>query len=82
MKSHRFLRITTPLLLLAGVAGAQTVFQPGVLRHQVWTSDNPNGAKNPSRPDIEAGVAGLPTTDVFDLTNFDTIPNVADNYGE
>src|SRR5258708_6713762 len=83
MKPHRFIRLTASLLLLAGAAGAQTVvFNPGVLRHQVWSSSNPNGEQNASRPDIEAGIAGVPSSDTFDLTHFDTIPNVADNYGE
>src|SRR5262245_52223549 len=83
MKPHRFIRLTASLLLLAGAAGAQTVvFNPGVLRHQIWTTGNPNGASNPSRVDIENGIAGAPTTDNFDLTHSATIPYVAENYGE
>ncbi|HTL55617.1 MAG TPA: hypothetical protein VL361_08050 [Candidatus Limnocylindrales bacterium] len=83
MKPHRFIRLTASMLLLAGAAGAQTVvFNPGVLRHQVWSSSNPNGEQNASRQDIEAGIAGAPATDTFDLTHFQTAPDVADNYGE
>jgi hypothetical protein len=83
MKPIRLLGISASLLLLAGSAGAQTtVFTPGVLRHQYWTSANPNGVSNPSRPQVEAGQAGLPDTDTIDLTIWDTQFGGAVNYAE
>lgn len=82
MKAIRLLGISASVLLLAGAAGAQTVFIPGVLRHQYWTSDNPNGVQNPSRTQVEAGQAGAPTTDTTDLTIWDTNLGGAVNYAE
>ena len=55
---------------------------PGVLRHQYWTSANPNGVSNPSRTQVEAGQAGLPDTDTIDLTAWDTQFGGAVNYAE
>jgi hypothetical protein len=75
-------------LLLAGSAGAQTtVFYPGVLRYQFWSSDNPNGVQNPSRPTVEAGLAGLPASDDYGIppttyTVFDTKEESGDNYAD
>jgi hypothetical protein len=61
------------LLVVVGTAGAQTVvFNPGVLRHQYWTSVNPNGVAHPSRVQVENGQAGGASTDTIDLTIFDT----------
>jgi PA14 domain len=63
---------------MAGSAGAQTVFFPGVLRQQWWTDTNPNGVSSPSRVQVEQGLAGLPTTDTTDLTIF-SIPQTSPN---
>jgi len=79
MKQIRLLGISASLLLLAGSARAQTqFFTNGVLRTQEWTSPDQ------SRPNIEAGIAGRPNVDNFDLTSFDfptTSPNI-DNWGQ
>lgn len=83
MKPIRLLGITTSLLLFAGSAWAQTtVFTAGVLRHQYWTSDNPNGVQHPSRVQVENGQAGLPATDTIDLAIWDTNLAGALNYTE
>jgi hypothetical protein len=83
MKPIRLLGISASVLLLAGSARAQTtVFNPGVLRIQEWTDTNPNGVSSPSKAQVEAGLAGLPTTDTTDLTILQvpqTSPN-ANNY--
>src|SRR5581483_11341361 len=82
MKRIRLLSICASLLVV-GTAGAQTVvFDAGVLRHQYWTSDNPNGVQHPTRVQVENGQAGAPTTDTIDLTIFDTADGGAVNYTE
>src|SRR5579859_1551294 len=82
MKLNKLLGISATVLLVAGTAGAQTVFYPGVLRHEYWTSDNPNGVQHPSRVQVEQGLAGAPATDTIDLTIFDTNDGGAVNYTE
>ncbi|HYG34363.1 MAG TPA: PA14 domain-containing protein, partial [Clostridia bacterium] len=84
MKRNCINRIILSLLLATSGAMAQTVFTPGVLRYQVWTSDeNPNGLSNPSRVQIENGQAGTPhTDDTTTLTSFDTPFDHADNFGD
>jgi len=82
MKPIRLLGISASLLLLAGSARAQTVFNAGVLRHQNWSATNPNGAQHPSRVQVENGQAGLPDTDTIDLTIWDFNQNNAVNYTE
>ena len=77
MKPKRLLGLSASLLLVAGTAGAQTtVFNPGVLRQQWWTSTNP------TRQQVEQGTAGAPDTDTIDLTACEippTSPNI-DNF--
>jgi len=80
MKPITVIGVSASLLILAGSAGAQTVFNPGVLRYQMWTSDNPNGPANPGRTTVEAGLGGTPTTDSITLNVFDTPAGQADNY--
>ncbi|HLH55923.1 MAG TPA: PA14 domain-containing protein [Verrucomicrobiae bacterium] len=88
MKPIRLLGISASLLLFAGAAGAQTtVFYPGTVRYQFWSSDNPNGAQNPSRQQVEAGLAGIPTTDDYGIapttyTAYDTKEESGDNYAD
>src|SRR5260221_10255044 len=91
MKQLRLLGISAVALLLwAGSAGAQTtVFYPGVLRYQFWDNANPNGVSNPSRQQVEAGLAGAPTTDDGPLlpgtptyTTFDTKEESGDNFAD
>lgn len=67
--------------LAVTAALAQTVFQPGVLRYQVWGNTNPNGAQNPSRATINAGLAGMAESDTIDLTTFEGMYDWSDNYG-
>jgi hypothetical protein len=81
MKYKRLIATTTAVMLAAGAATAQTVFQPGVLRYQVWGSTNPNGAQNPSRATINAGLAGGAELDSIDLTTFEAPADWNDNYG-
>src|SRR5690242_16561480 len=68
MKQKRLLGISASLLLVAGSAVAQTVFTPGVLRQQWWTT------ANPSRQQVEQGLGGTPDTDSIDLTSFEIPP--------
>lgn len=89
MKPIRLLGISASVLLLAGAAGAQTVFYPGICRYEIWTSDNPNGVQNPSRTTVEAGLAGAPTTDDgptlpsgATYTEFDTKEESGDNFAD
>jgi len=89
MKPIRLLGVSASVLLLAGAAGAQTVFYPGICRYEIWTSDNPNGVQNPSRQQVEAGLAGAPTTDDgptlpagATYSEFDTKEESGDNYAD
>lgn len=90
MKATRLIGVSASLLLWAGSAAAQTtVFYPGVLRYEMWTSDNPYGVQNPSRQQVESDQAGLAATDDgpslpggATYVEFDTKSESGDNYAD
>lgn len=74
MKRIRLLGISASLILLAGSVGAQTAFfTNGVVRHQFWSDNNPNGVSSPTRLQVEQGKAGNPTFDDFSTPTMDAL---------
>ena len=81
MRASKLLAVVSTILVAAASATAQTTFESGVLRHQYWTSDNPNGVQHPTRAQVENGQAGLPATDTTDLAIWEaSFGGIADLY--